>query len=217
MKLRERIGIDLGQKNRIEDGLAAAIEHGVRYLDLKIDVAPNAIETLTDERVANIRRICDENGIHVGIHTLSAVNVAEVAPHVRDGVDRYLFGHMEACKRLGGEWMVVHAGYHFTSDVQMRREAARDRLARMSEHAEKIGLTLLLENMNWEPDDAEVHYLGHNLEECHYFFDALQSPRLRWAFTVNHAHLVPEGIEGFLTQMDLSRCSGLTDILYQAE
>ena len=102
--------------------------------------------------------------------------------------------------------MVVHAGYHFTSDVAMRREAARDRLARMSEHAEKIGLTLLLENMNWEPDDAEVHYLGHNLEECHYFFDALKSPRLRWAFTVNHAHLVPEGIEGFLTQMDLSRC-----------
>ena len=206
MNLRERIGIDLGQKNRIEDGLAAAIEHGVRYLDLKIDVAPNAIETLTDERVANIRRICDENGIHVGVHTLSAVNVAEIAPHVRDGVDRYLFGHMDACKRLGGEWMVVHAGYHFTSDVPLRREAARDRLARLSEHAEKIGLTLLLENMNWEPDDAEVHYLGHNLEECHYFFDALKSPRLRWAFTVNHAHLVPEGIEGFLTRMDLSRC-----------
>lgn len=87
MNLRERIGIDLGQKNRIEDGLAAAIEHGVRYLDLKIDVAPNAIETLTDERVANIRGICDQHGIHVGIHTLSAVNVAEVAPHVRDGVD----------------------------------------------------------------------------------------------------------------------------------
>jgi hydroxypyruvate isomerase len=206
MNLRERIGIDLGQRNRIEDGLAAAIAHGVRYLDLKIDVAPNAIETLTDERVANIRRICEANSIHVGIHTLSAVNVAEIAPHVRDGVDRYLFGHMDACKRLGGEWMVVHAGYHFTSDVPLRREAARERLARMSEHAEKIGLTLLLENMNWEPDDAEVHYLGHNLEECHYFFGALQSPRLRWAFTVNHAHLVPEGIEGFLTGMDLSRC-----------
>ena len=203
MNLRERIGIDLGQKNRIEDGLAAAIEHGVRYLDLKIDVAPNAIETLTDERVANIRRICDENGIHVGVHTLSAVNVAEIAPHVRDGVDRYLFGHMDACKRLGGEWMVVHAGYHFTSDVPLRREAARDRLLRLSDRAEKIGLTLLLENMNWEPDDAEVHYLGHNLEECHYFFDALKSPRLRWAFTVNHAHLVPDGVDGFADAVDM--------------
>src|SRR5215510_2184193 len=122
MNLRERIGIDLGQKNRIEDGLAAAIEHGIRFLDLKIDVAPNAIETLTDARVKAIRQTCEQHGIHIGIHTLSAVNVAEVAPHVRDGVDRYLHGHMEACLRLGGEWMVVHAGYHFTSDAAMRRE-----------------------------------------------------------------------------------------------
>jgi sugar phosphate isomerase/epimerase len=34
----------------------------------------------------------------------------------------------------------------------------------------------------------------------------LHSPALRWSFTVNHAHLLPEGIEGFLKQMDLKRC-----------
>ena len=72
------------------------------------------------------------NGIHVGIHTMSAVNVAEYAPHVRDGVERYLMGHMDACKRLGGEWMVVHAGYHFTSDVKLRMEAGLERLKRLS-------------------------------------------------------------------------------------
>ena len=206
MDLRSRIGVDLGQRNRIEDGLQAALRNDIRYLDLKIDVAPNAIETLTDERVASIRQTCERHGIHIGIHTLSAVNVAEFAPHVREGVDRYLHGHMDACKRLGGEWMVVHAGYHFTSDFEMRREASLERLKRMCEHAERIGLTLLLENMNWEPDDAEVHYLGHNLDECRYYFDNLTSSRLRWAFTVNHAHLVPEGIEGFLSGLDLSRC-----------
>jgi sugar phosphate isomerase/epimerase len=204
--LRDRIGIDLGQRNRIEDGIAAAIKHQVRYLDLKIDVAPNAIESLTDKRVAGIRAACDRHGIHVGIHTMSAVNVAEIAPHVRDGVDRYLTGHMDACKRLGGEWMVVHAGYHFTSDVKLRMEAGLERLKRISDYAEKIGLTILLENMNWEPDDAEVHYLGHNLEETQYYFDRLTSPRLRWAFTANHAHLVPEGVQGFLDGMDVRRC-----------
>lgn len=101
MNLRERIGIDLGQKNRIEDGIEAAIRHQVRYLDLKIDVAPNAIETLTDERVANIRRTCEQHGIHVGIHTLSAVSVAEIAPHVRDGVDRYDRGRKYLAKCAG--------------------------------------------------------------------------------------------------------------------
>ena len=115
--LRDKIGIDFGQRSRIEDGIELAIRHGVRFLDLKIDIAPNAIETLTDERVKVIRSAYDQHDIHVGIHTMSSVNVAEVVPHVRDGVDRYLRGHLDACKRLGGEWMVVHAGYHFTRDA----------------------------------------------------------------------------------------------------
>jgi hydroxypyruvate isomerase len=204
--LRDRIGIDLGQRNRIEDGIEAAIRHGVHYLDLKIDVAPNAIETLTPARVASIRDACGRHGIHVGVHTMSAVNVAEIAPHVRDGVDQYLRSHLEACRRLGGEWMVVHAGYHFTSDVQLRMDAGLERLKRLSGVAEELGVTILLENMNWEPDDAEVHYLAHTVEETLFYFDRLTSPRLRWAFTANHAHLVPDGVEGFLAAMDIGRC-----------
>ncbi|MCC2689614.1 MAG: hypothetical protein K0S21_2417, partial [Rhizobiaceae bacterium] len=205
MSLRERIGVDLGQRNKIEDGLDAAVKHGIRYLDLKIDVAPNAVETLSPERVKGIRDVCDKNGIHVGVHTMSAVNMAEVAPHVREGVDRYIFGHMDACKTLGGEWIVVHAGYHFTSDVKMRMEAGLERLKRVSDYAGKIGLTVLLENMNWEPDDAEVHYLAHNVEETLYYFDRLDAPHLRWAFTANHAHIVEDGVDGFLAAMDIKR------------
>jgi hydroxypyruvate isomerase len=206
MNLRDRIGVDIGKRSKIEDGIAVAIEHGVKFIDLKIDVAPNAIETLTAERVKGIRDDCEAHGIHVGIHTMSAVNVAEVAPHVRDGVDAYLLGHLEACKKLGGEWMVVHAGYHFTSDVKMRMDAGLERLKRLSGHAERLGVDILLENMNWEPDDAEVHYLAHTLEETQYYFERLTSPRLRWAFTANHAHLVPEGIDGFIEGLDVSRC-----------
>jgi sugar phosphate isomerase/epimerase len=206
VSLRDRIGLDLGGRTRIEDGLKAAIEHQVHYLDLKIDTAPNAVETLTPDRVSAIRELCERHEIHVGVHTLSAVNTAEVAPHVRDGVDRYLIGHMDACKRLGGEWIVVHAGFHFTSDAKMRMEAGLECLKRMTGYAEKIGLTVLLENLNREPDDAEVHYLACNLEETLYYFHRLQSSRMRWAFTANHAHLVREGIEGFLQGMDISRC-----------
>jgi sugar phosphate isomerase/epimerase len=206
MNLRDRIGVDIGKRSRIEEGLAMAVDHGVRFVDLKIDIAPNAIETLTDERVAGIRSTCEANGIHVGIHTLSAVNVAEVAPHVRDGVDAYLLGHLEACKRLGGEWMVVHAGFHFTSDFAMRRDAGLERLKWLSGHAERLGIDILLENMNREPDDAEVRYLAHDLEETRYYFDRLTSPRVRWAFTANHAHLVPEGIDGFIDGLDVGRC-----------
>ncbi|HUA51613.1 MAG TPA: sugar phosphate isomerase/epimerase family protein [Candidatus Sulfotelmatobacter sp.] len=206
MSLRERIGVDLGQRVRIEDGLAAAVAHQIRYVDVKIDAAPNAIDSLTPERIRAIRAVCERGGIHLGVHTASAVNVAELAPHVSEGVDRYLVGHLEACQRLGGEWMVVHAGYHFSSDVALRMQAGLERLKRLGDRAERLGVDLLLENLNREPDDAEVHYLAHNVEETRWYFDRLASPRLRWAFTANHAHLVPEGVEGFLAALDIKRC-----------
>ena len=207
MNLRDRIGIDLGQKNKIEDGINAAIQHQVRYLDLKIDVVPNAIESLTENRVSAIREACERHGIHVGVHTLSAVNTAEIAPYVRDGVDRYLFGHMDACKCLGGEWIVVHAGYHFTSDRQMRLDAGLERLKRVCDYAEKIELTVLLENLNREPEDAEVHYLACDLEETLFYFDRLKSPRLRWAFTSQPCpYWWRKASKDFCRGMDIARC-----------
>jgi len=204
--LRQRIGIDLREHVKIEDGIQLAIEHDIRFLDLKIDVPPNAAHAMSPERMDMIRSACAEHGIRTGVHTMSAVNTAEFAAHVSDGVDRYLIGYMDACKRLGGEWIVVHAGYHFGSDRKARMEASLSRLGRICEYAEKIDLPVLLENMNREPDDAEVHYLAYDIEETLFYFDRLDSERLRWAFTANHAHLVPEGIGGFIEAMGMDRC-----------
>ena len=52
MNLRERIGVDVGRRAKIEDGIDAAVKHGIRFLDIKIDVAPNAIESLSAERIS---------------------------------------------------------------------------------------------------------------------------------------------------------------------
>jgi len=38
-----------------------------------------------------------------------------------------------------------------------------------------------------------------------YYFDAIRSPAFKLSFTVNHAHLVPEGIAGFVDALDISR------------
>ena len=72
-------------------------------------------------------------------------------------------------------------------------------------YAEEKGAKLLLENLNWEPDRAEVHYLAHTVEECLFYFDRLDSPALGWSFTINHATLVPEGIAGFLDALPTDR------------
>ena len=206
MGLRERIGVDLGRKLPVEEGIAWAAANGVAYIDAQIDIAPNALETFDEARCGPIREACGKAGVHLGLHTLSAVNVAEVSPFLRDAADQYLRAYIDAARRLEAEWIVVHAGYHFTADRELRTGAALERLKRAAEYAERAGALLLLENLNWEPDLAEVHYLAHNVEEALYFFDRIDSPSLRWSFTVNHATLVPEGIDGTLDAMPLARC-----------
>ena len=86
----------------------------------------------------------------------------------------------------------------------MRMDAGKERLKRICEHAEKKKAVILLENLNKEPEDAEVHYLAHTIEEWQYYWD-IASPAFKLSFTANHAHLVPEGIEGFVKSLDFSR------------
>ena len=205
MTFKDRIGVDVGRSLSVEDAIAWAAETGVSFIDCQIDLEPNALETFDDARCGNIRELAAEHDVNVGLHTLSAVNVAEVSPFVRDAVDDYLNAYIEAASRIGAGWIVVHAGYHFTADRDLRMTAGLERLKRATAKAESSGVTLLLENMNWEPDLAEVHYLAHTVDECHYYFDRISSPHLGWAYTINHATLVPEGVTGFLDAMPSNR------------
>ena len=206
MQLIDRIGIDIGIKHSVEDGLRWAASHGLHYVDFRLDTGPEAFDAFTAERCAALRTRAEADGIIIGLHTLSAVNIAEYSPYLAEAADQYLRAYIDIAKALHAGWVDVHAGYHFSSDVAQRQAAGLERLKRAVGYAEAQGVLLLLENLNWEPEHAEVHYLAHNIEECQYYFDAIDSPHLRWAFTVNHAALVPEGIDGFLDQMGLARC-----------
>lgn len=205
MTLKDRIGVDVGRRVSVEEAVRWARDNQVKYIDCQIDLEPNALETFDDTRCGPIREALQETGLTLGLHTLSAVNIAEVSPLLRDAADQYLPAYIDAAKRLGAGWVEVHAGYHFTSDRDRRMTAGLERLKRAVGYAENQGILLSLENMNREPDLAEVHYLGHTVEECLYYFDAIQSDALKWSFTINHATLVPEGIAGFLDGMPTDR------------
>lgn len=204
MKLKDRIGVDLGRRVSLEDGVAWAVEHDVKYIDAQLDIAPNGLTTFDEARCRPIREAAAAAGIHVGLHTLSGVNIAEYSPFLSEAIDDYLASYIDVAVRLNAEWVVVHPGHHF-GDKEARMEAAVAHIAKAAEYAEGEGATLFLENMNWEPDLAEVHYLAHTVEEAQYYFDRLSSPALKWSFTVNHAHLVPDGIDGFIDALDMSR------------
>ena len=205
MTLYDRIGVDVGRRLALEDAVAWAGEHRVRYIDLQLDSGANALGTIDEARGRTIRAACERQGVHLGLHTASAVNVAESAPYVADAVERYLEAYVDASAMLGAEWIVVHAGFHFTSDVERCMAAGRERLQRLAAYAERKGALILLENLNKEPADAEVHYLAHTVEEWRFYFEQIQSPAFKLSFTVNHAHLVPEGIHGFVDALDFAQ------------
>ena len=205
MAFIDRIGVDFGRHIAVEEAVRIAAEHDVRYIDCQMDIGANALESFDAARCERVRAACAEGGIHLGLHTLSAVNVAEVSPFVRAAVDRYLETYVDLAARLHAAWVVIHAGYHFSADKELRMAAALERIERTTAHAESRGVQLLLENMNWEPGRAEVHYLGYSVEECRRFFDRITSPALKWSFTINHATLVPDGIAGFLDAMPAER------------
>ncbi len=200
-----RIGIDVGQKLRLEEAISWAGANDVGIIDIQLDTGPNVVTSFDGSRAAAIRKLCDRHRVGLGLHTLSAVNVAEFAPFLTDAVDAYLRAYIDAAALLGAGWIVVHAGFHFSADVAQRMQAGLEHLRRAADYAERKSVVLLLENLNKEPADAEVHYLAHTIEEWRWFFDKLDSPALQLSFTANHAHLVPEGVPGFIDAIPLSR------------
>jgi len=205
LDLFHRIGIDIGRKLPLEAAVEWAAAHRVRFIDMQLDTGANALGTIDAARAAAVRAGCERHGIRLGLHTASAVNVAEYAPFVADAVDRYLEAYVDAAGRLGAGWIVVHAGFHFTSDRDERMRAGLERLQRLADYAERKGALILLENLNKEPEQAEIHYLAHTVAEWRFYFERIASPAFRLSFTANHAHLVPEGVAGFVDALDFAR------------
>jgi len=205
MTLLDRIGIDFGRRMPMERAIEWAAANSVRFIDIQLDTGANRVNEIDDARAAAIRAQAEKAGVTLGLHTLSAVNVAEYSPFLSEAVDDYMRAYIDVAPKLGAAWIVVHAGYHFTADVKPRMEAGLERLKRMVGHAEKRGALLLLENLNKEPADAEVHYLAHTVEEWRYYYDAIHSPAFALSFTANHAHLMPDGVEGFVDAIPLDR------------
>lgn len=194
---KDRIGVDFGARLPIEDAIAWSARHGVGVIDVRLGDTGNAFEDFDAARIAAVRASLDKHGIRLGLHTLSAVNVAETAPFLREAVEEYLRRYIELARPLGAEWIVLHGGFHFTGDYARRMETGIQRLQRLGEHARTHGIRLLLENMNPEPADAEVRYLACDVEECRAYFDRLDPAAYGWTYTVNHAHMLPVGIRGF--------------------
>ena len=68
--LKQRIGVDIGRRAKLEDGLAWAAKNEVFYIDIQLDSDANAMETFDEARCKTVKQLCRDHGIHLGLHTL---------------------------------------------------------------------------------------------------------------------------------------------------
>jgi sugar phosphate isomerase/epimerase len=122
-----------------------------------------------------------------------------------EAVDAYIQANVDLGQRLGVHHVITHAGLHQSSELPQRHAASLEHLQRAGAYAEKAGVTLLLENLNHEPDDAEVHYMGHSVEELKVYFDNISPSALKWGASVNHMHLLPGDFDSFFDAFGVER------------
>ena len=194
MKLIDRIGVDVGRRLKLEDAIDWAAKGGLRHIDIQLDTGKNAMPLFDAKRCAGVRKLLDKHGLKLGLHTNSAVNVAEYSPVVSDAVTDYLKRYVDIVPKLGASWTEMHAGYHFTRDKQARMDAGKERLKRVVPTPRKRGRVLL--ETSTGAADAEIHYLAHTVEEWQYYWDI----KFRISNFVSPSPRAPrsEGIEGFV-------------------
>jgi sugar phosphate isomerase/epimerase len=188
----------------LEQAIRWAVERRFSRVDFNADHPANYPATFTPERVRTIRSLAAD-GVELGIHTLSAVNMAEITPVMAAAADEYLGQNFDLARALGCGYVICHGGFHFSADREARLAASLERIRRAVGWAEERGLDIYFENHNREPDEAEIHYVPHDVAETRRYFDAIPSPRFKWAANVGHAHLVPEGFDGFLDALGAAR------------
>lgn len=174
-------------------------------VDFNADTPENYPDRFDASRRRAVKARCRDLGITLGIHTLSAINMAEMTPVMHAAIDRYLLSNFDLAVDLGAGYAICHGGYHFGGDRAARLATAVDRMRRAVAWADERGIDIYFENHNKEPDEAEPHYLPRDVAETREFLDVIDHPRFRWACNVGHAHLAPDGFDGFFQAFGVAR------------
>lgn len=182
----------------LEDGFALTLERGLTRVELACQNRENRPDTFDAARIGRVAALIAANDLTGVLHTASSVNTAETVPAVRAAVVEHLKDYLVLADRLGARTVIVHAGFHF--DLGLEEPSARlvETLGACADRAAELGLDLVLENMNVLPDAAEIRYLGCTADEVAAVLDAVASPVLSVCADLGHAHLLPEGVAGFV-------------------
>lgn len=182
----------------LEPGFEFAAAAGVSALELACQEPENRPGCFDDTRIATVRGLVEHFGMTCVVHSASAVNCAETDPTVRPAVVAHLLEYVDLTDRLGLDTLIVHAGYHFGLGLDEPLDALARTLGEVAARAHDRGITMVLENMNVLPAEAEIRYLGCTAAEVLAILDSVDSPALEACLDVGHAHLLPGGVSEFV-------------------
>ena len=71
MKLRDRIGVDLGRSVSLEEGVDWALANNVKYIDAQLDITPNGLMDFDEARCKPIREKAPQGAPNPSMSTSS--------------------------------------------------------------------------------------------------------------------------------------------------
>ena len=189
----------LGPKSwPLEQAIRWAAEHAFSRVDFNADNEANFPASFTPERVASTRSLAAEHGVAIGIHTSSAVNMAEITPVMAAAADAYVRQNLDLAQSLGCSHVILHGGFHFSSDVEERFGPASRAWGWRFGSPRSAAWRSISRTTTPSPSTLRSTTSRTPSPRARRYFDVVSSPKLRWACNVGHALLVPDGFEGFL-------------------
>jgi sugar phosphate isomerase/epimerase len=193
----EQIGF-AASSGPVERYFPLARRHGVAWLEFSCQNPVNFPQTFDRARIRRVRALVERSGIRCGVHSASFVNTAEIMPTVRKAAEAHLREYVDLTVALGGEYLVVHCGFHFGAYLDRVRKALYETMSRCVEYGERRRVPLVIENMNRLPGDSEFQYLGVTIDEYRDLFRRIRSPYLGLGLDVAHCELLPGGTPPFV-------------------
>lgn len=182
----------------VEEYFEVAKENGFSYLELNSASPYNWPDKFDQKRIDGVRRLRDKHGMDYGLHSASFCNTAEIIPEFRKATVEHLINYVELANSLEADYLVLHFGYWFSLFQEEVMKCLIENFTPVVELAVKYDLPIAIENMNMVHKDSEINYLGINVEELAYVFDALDSKYIGLALDVAHACLYEDGCQPFI-------------------
>jgi sugar phosphate isomerase/epimerase len=182
----------------IEEYFPFAKENGFPWIEMSCNNPNNFLDRWNPARISAVKKLRDQAGVKVGLHSASFVNAAEIEPTVRKAVQQHLMDYVELAHQLEAEYVVLHFGYHFSLFMDHVFDCLITTYRPVVELAEKYKLPIGIENMNKVHEDSEICYLGVTIDELARVFKAIPSKYFGLTLDIAHASLLPGGPDAFI-------------------